>query len=81
MDSNVSDDTNDGQVQHLPRRLLNSICDSNLLDKGNKQKSVQRTRPANKKSRKSAARNWEKDYDLQPTLKLLEARAVLEEWK
>ena len=64
MDSDASDDMNDGLVQHLSRRLQNSICDSNLLDKGNKQKSVQRTQPGNKKSRKSAVRNWEKDYDL-----------------
>ena len=54
---------------------------SSLLEKGNKQKSVQRTQPPNKKSRKSAARNWKKDTDLQPTLKLSEASAVLEEWK
>ena len=40
MDSDASDDMNDVLVHHLPRRLLNSICDSNLLDKGNKQKSV-----------------------------------------
>ena len=70
MDSGVSDDTNDGLVHHLPRRLLNSTCDSSFLDKGNKQKSVQRTQPPNKKSRKSAARNWKKGTDLQPTLKL-----------
>ena len=37
MDSDPSDDMNDGLVPHLPRRLLNSTCDSSLLDKGNKQ--------------------------------------------
>ena len=79
MDSDASDDMNDGLVQHLPMCLLNSTCDSSLLDKGNKQKSVQRTQPTNKKSRKSATRNWKKDTDLQPTLKLLEASAVREE--
>ena len=43
MDDDASDDMNDGLVHHLPRRLLNSTCDSSLLDKGNKQKSIQRT--------------------------------------
>ena len=81
MDSDTSDDMNDGLVHQLPRRLLNTTCDSSLIDKENKQKSVQRTQPPNKKSRKSAARNWKKDTDLQPTLKLLEASAVPEEWK
>ena len=81
MDSDASDDMNDGHVHHLPRCLLNSTCDLSLLDKGNKQKSVQRTQPPNKKSRKSAARNWKKGTDLQPTLKLLEVSAVPEEWK
>ena len=52
MYSDASDDMNDGLVDHLPRRLLNSTCDSSLLDKGNKQKYVQRTQPTNKKSRK-----------------------------
>ena len=54
-----------------------------LLDKGNKQKSVQRTQPPNKKSRKLAARSWKKgtDLHLQSTLKLSEASAVPEEWK
>ena len=42
---------------------------------------VQRTQPSNTKSRKSAARNWKKSIDLQPTLKLSKASAVLEEWK
>ena len=60
MDSDASDDMNDGLIHHLPRRLLNSTCDSSLLDKGNKQKSVQGTQPPNKKSKKLAARNWEK---------------------
>ena len=57
MGSDASNDMNDGLVHHLPRRLLNSTCDSSLLDKGNKQKSMQHTQPPNKKSRKSAARN------------------------
>ena len=36
MDNDTSDDMNDGGlVHHLPRRLLNSSCDSNLLDKRN----------------------------------------------
>ena len=81
VDSDASDDMNDGLVHHLPRLLLNSTCDSSLLDKGNKQKSVQRTQIPNKKSRKSAARNWKKGTDLQPTLKLSEVSAVPEEWK
>ena len=34
MDSDKSDAMNDGGLaHHLPRRLLNSTCDSNLLDK------------------------------------------------
>ena len=70
---------NDGLVHHLPMHLLNSTCDSSLLDKGNKQKSVQCTQSPNKKSRKSATRIWKKGTDLQPTLKLSEASAVLEE--
>ena len=43
MDSDASFDMNDGLVQYLPRCLLNSTCDSSLLDKGNKQKSVECT--------------------------------------
>ena len=31
MDSGASDDMNEGLVHHLPRRLLNSTCESNLL--------------------------------------------------
>ena len=81
MDSDASDDMNDGLLHHLPRRLLNSTCDSSLHDKGNKQKSVQCTQPANKNSKKSTARKWKKDTDLQPTLKLSKASAVPEEWK
>ena len=42
---------------------------------------MQRTQPSNKKSRKSAARNWKKVTNLQPTLKLSEASTVPEEWK
>ena len=76
MDSDASDDMNNGLVHHLPRHLLNSTCDSSLLDKANKQKSVQRTLPPNKKSRKSDARNWKKGTDLWPSLKASEASAV-----
>ena len=50
MHSDESDDMNDGLVHHLPRRLLNSTCDSSLLDKGNKQKSVQRVQPPNQEN-------------------------------
>ena len=57
MDSDASNDMNDGLAHHLPRSLLNSTCDSSLLDKGNKQKSMEHTQLPNKKSRKSAARN------------------------
>ena len=80
MDSNASDDLDDGLVHHLLRCLLNSSCELSLLDKGNKQKSVERTQLPNKKSRKSGARNCKKSTDLLPILKLLEAIAVLEEW-
>ena len=52
-----------------------------MLDEGNKQRSVQRTQPPNKKSRKSTARNWKKGTDLQPNSKPLKANAVPEEWK
>ena len=79
MDSDASNDMNDSLVHHLPRRLLNSTCDLGLLHKGNKQISVQHTQHPNKKSRKSAARNWKKGTGLQPTLKLSEASAVPEE--
>ena len=48
MNSDASDDMNDGLVHHLPKCLRNSTCDSNLPDKGNKQKSVQRMQPPNK---------------------------------
>ena len=48
-DSDASDEMYDGLVHHLPRYLLNSTCDSSLLDKGNKQKSVQQIQPPNKK--------------------------------
>ena len=61
--------------------VLYIICDSTLLDKENKQKSEQRTQTPNKKSGRSAARNWKKGTDLQPTLKILEASAVPEKWK
>ena len=50
----------------MHQHLLNSKCDSSFLNRGNKQKSVQRTQPLNKKPRKSAARNWKKGTDLQP---------------
>ena len=56
MDSDAWDDMNDGLVHDFPKRLLNSTCDSTLLDRRNRQKTVQRTQPPNKKSRKSAAR-------------------------
>ena len=50
MDNDTSDEMNDVLAHYLPKRLLNSTCDSSLLDKGNKQKSVQRTQLPNKKS-------------------------------
>ena len=81
MDSDASDDMIEGLVHHLPRCLLNSTFDLTLFGKGSKQKSVQHTQTPNKKSRKSATRNWKKGTDLQPTLKLSEASAVLGEWK
>ena len=81
MDSDTSDDINDSLVHQLPRRFLNTTYDSSLIDKENKQKSVQRTQPSNKKSRKSAARKWKKVTNLQPTLKLSKASTVPEEWK
>ena len=81
MDSDASDDKNDGLLHHFPRHLLNSTCDSSFLDKRNKQKSAQCTQPPNTKSRNSAARNWRKGTELQPTMKLLGASAVPKEWK
>ena len=80
MDSDTSDDMNDGVVHHLPRRLLNSTCDSSLLEKGNKQKSVQHTQQPIKKSSKSDAENWEKKA-LTFSQVQLEASTVPEEWK
>ena len=71
----------DGLVHHLPRRLVNSTFDWSLLDKGNKQKSVQPTQPPNKNNKNIAARIWKKGADLQPTLKLSKASAVPEKWK
>ena len=68
MVSDASDDMNDGLVHHLPWWLLNSTFESSLLKKRNQEKSVQRTQAPNKKSRKSATRNWKKDADLQPIL-------------
>ena len=62
MDSDASDHMNDGLVHHLPRRLLNSTCDSSLLDKGNKQKPVQRTQPPNKKIKKINCKKLEKKH-------------------
>ena len=64
MGIDATDDMNDDLIHHLPRHLLNSTCDLSLLDKGNKQKFVQPTQLPNKKSRKSAARNWKKVTDL-----------------
>ena len=66
MDSDASDD--------LRRGLLNSTYNLSLLDKGNKQKSVQRSQHANKKPRKTAERNWKKVTDVQPSLKLSESK-------
>ena len=43
MDNDTSDEMNDVLAHYLPKRLLNSACDSSVLDKGNKQKSVQGT--------------------------------------
>ena len=40
MDSDASDDMNDGLVHHLPRCLLHSTCDSSLLDKGKKNRNM-----------------------------------------
>ena len=67
IDSDAPDNMN-GLVHHLPRHSLNSACDSSLLYKGNKQKSVQHTQPLNKKSRKAATRNWKRGNDLQNQL-------------
>ena len=61
MDSDASDDMNDGLVHHLPKCLRNSTCDSNLLDKGNKQKSVQCMQPPNK-IKKISCRKREKRH-------------------
>ena len=36
MDSDASDDLNDGLVHHLPRRVLNSTGDSSLFENRNK---------------------------------------------
>ena len=63
-DSDVSDDMHNGLLYHLSRRLLNWICDSSLLDKGNKKKSLQPTQPQNGKSKKLAAREWKRGTDL-----------------
>ena len=60
MGCDASDDMNDGLVHHFPRRLLNSTCDSSLLDKGNKQKSVQPTQPPNKNNKNIRCKNLEK---------------------
>ena len=79
MESDATDDVNNGPVHQLPRRLLNSTCDSSLFDIGKKQKFVKRTQPPNKKSRKPATINWKKDTDLQPSLKLSKASTVPEE--
>ena len=37
--------------------------------------------PQTRSKKKVAFKNWKKGTDLQPTLKLLEASAALEEWK
>ena len=34
MESDASNNMNDGLVDHVPRRLLNSTCTSSLADKG-----------------------------------------------
>ena len=34
MESDASNNMNDGLVDHVPRRLLNSICTSSLAEKG-----------------------------------------------
>ena len=50
IDSDTLDHMNDGLVHHLQRPLLNSTCNSSLLDKGNKKKSVQRIQIRNQKN-------------------------------
>ena len=53
IDSDASDDMNDGLVHHLPMHLLNSICDPSLLGKGNKQKYMQHTLPPKETGKKT----------------------------
>ena len=60
MDSDAWYDMSDGLVHHLPRRLVNSTFDWSLLDKGNKQKSVQPTQPPNKNNKNISWKNLEK---------------------
>ena len=60
IDSYASDDMNDGLVHHLPRRLLNSRCDSSLLDKGSKHTSVQRTQPQIRNQENQLQKNGKK---------------------
>ena len=73
----VSDEDNHKLAMLSPIGKANAGTglDSSLLDKGNKQKSVQHTQPPNNKSSKSAARNWKKGIDLQSSGNL-EATAV-----
>ena len=81
MENYASVDINDGLVHHLTRGLLNLTYYLSMPHKGNKQKSVQHTQPPSQISRKLGSRNGEKDTDLQPTFKSMEASAVLEGWE
>ena len=77
--SDASDDMKDGVVHHLSRRLLNSTCDSNLLDKGKSRNLCNALNHPIRNQKKSAARNWKKGSVLQPNLKISEASDVIEE--
>ena len=73
-DSEASDDMNEGQIFHMPRRLLNSACTSTLLRNDSEAAEAQNaTEPSSKKARKnnkkqkSAARTtWKKKQDISP---------------
>ena len=77
MDSDASDDMNEGLVNHLPRSLLNSACRSSLLNKQNKEKAVKAKKPPKNNQHSNM---WEMSL-ICTTLKVSESGNVPEEWK
>ena len=60
LDCDALDDMNDGLVHHFPRHLLNSTCDSSLLDKRNTEICVYSPKLGNQENQlqETGKRHW-----------------------